>query len=79
LKDKAVHDYLEDTMHNHNYELYWQIARDRQAELARELEKEVLLRDPNRVTGSRRRALLSLAATAVLVVVIVVASLHVLA
>ena len=62
-----------------NFDNYWHVLKDRQAELAYELQKEVMLRDPNQAPGTRRTVrtvLLSLAVAAVLLVVIVASGAH---
>lgn len=58
-------------MNSQDYDYYWHILKDRQAELDRELEKEVWLRDPNQVPSTRRRLVVSLAVAAVLLIVVV--------
>ena len=65
-------------MDSRNIDQYWHVLKERQVELAFELQRVVWLRDPDRATGARRRVLLSLAATVLLVAVIVAASVHLL-
>ena len=65
-------------MDNRNIDQYRHVLKERQVELAFELQKAVWLLDPDRPTGGRRRLLLSLATTILLVAVIVAASVHLL-